>query len=33
MKTAISLWVLVIVMLSTQNSNVHYMLTYSANLL
>jgi len=33
MKTAISLWVFVIVMLSTQNSTVHYVLTYSGNLL
>ena len=32
-KTAISLWVFVIVMLSTQNSTVHYVLTYSGNLL
>jgi len=28
MKTAISLWVFVIVMLSTQNSKVHYVLSY-----
>ena len=33
MKTAISLWVFVIVMLSTHNSMVHYVLTYSSTLL
>jgi hypothetical protein len=32
-KTAISLWVFVIVMLSTQNNMVPYVITYSGNLL